>query len=53
MSKKKDSKSKNWWISYQDRIEYYESQQVAIVAANLIISSYESSKYLRKYYEHF
>jgi hypothetical protein len=48
MSKKKDSKSKNWWISYQDRIEYYESQQVAIVAANLIISSYESGIWCEK-----
>ena len=42
MSKKKDSKSKNWRVSYQDSKEYYESQQAALVAADLIISSCES-----------
>ena len=42
MSKKKESKSNNWRISYQDRKEYYESQEAAIVAVDLIISSCES-----------
>jgi hypothetical protein len=42
MSKKKDSKIKNWRINYQDRIEYYESQAAAMVAVDLIISSCET-----------
>jgi hypothetical protein len=50
MSKKKESKSNNWRISYQDRIEYYESQEAAIVAANLIISSCESGIWCGKSY---
>ncbi len=42
MSKKKESKSNNWRLNYQDRISYYESQAAAIVAVNLILSSCES-----------
>ena len=42
MSNKKESKSNNWRINYQDRKEYYESQEAAIIAVNLIISSCES-----------
>ena len=42
MSKKKESKSNNWRVSYQDRKEYYESQQAALVVVDLIISSCES-----------
>jgi hypothetical protein len=50
MSKKKDSKIKNWRINYQDQIEYYESQAAAIVAADLIISSCESGVWCGKSY---
>ena len=42
MSKKKESKSNNWRISYQDRKEYYESQAAAIIEVDLIISSCEN-----------
>lgn len=42
MSKKKESKSNNWRIKYQDRHEYYESQQAALVAVDSIVSSCES-----------
>jgi hypothetical protein len=42
MSKEKDSKSTNWRVNYRDRKEYYESQQAALAAVDLIISSYES-----------
>jgi hypothetical protein len=42
MSEEKDSKSTNWRINYQDRKEYYESQQAAIDAVDIIISSCES-----------
>lgn len=42
MSKKKESKSNNWRISYRDRKECYESQQAALVAVETIISSCES-----------
>jgi hypothetical protein len=42
MSEKQESKSNNWRISYGDRTECYESQQAAIVAVDLIISSCDS-----------
>jgi hypothetical protein len=42
MSERTDSNIKNWRINYRDRTECYESQQAAIVAADLIISSCES-----------
>lgn len=42
MSKKKKSKSNNWRVSYRGRQEDYESQQAALVAVDLIISSCES-----------
>ena len=42
MSEKQEPKSNNWRISYGDRKEYYESQQAALVAVDLIISSHES-----------
>ncbi|WP_373539772.1 hypothetical protein [Chamaesiphon sp.] len=42
MSERTDSKIKNWRINYRDRTECYDSQQAAIVAADLIISSCES-----------
>jgi hypothetical protein len=42
MSKKKECESTNWRINYRDRKEYYESQQAALDAVDLIISSYES-----------
>lgn len=41
MSDRTDSKIKTWRIKYRDRIECYESQQAAIVAVDLIISSCE------------
>jgi hypothetical protein len=31
-----------WYVHHQDRMEYYESQQAAILAVNLIIPSYEN-----------
>jgi hypothetical protein len=37
-----DSNIKNWRINYRDRTECYESQQAAIVAVDLIISSCDS-----------
>lgn len=42
MSKKKDSKIKNWRVNYRDKIECYESLTAALVATDLIISSCES-----------
>jgi hypothetical protein len=42
MSNDTDSKIKNWRINYRDRKEYYESQQAALDAVDLIISSCES-----------
>jgi hypothetical protein len=42
MSDQTDSKLKNWRINYRDRTECYDSQQAAIVAADLIISGCES-----------
>ena len=50
MSNEKDSKIKSWRINYQDRIEYYESQAAAMVAADLIISSCESGTWGEKSY---
>ena len=50
MSKKKESKSNNWRISYQDCNEYYDSQEAATVAVDLIISSYESGIWEGNYY---
>jgi hypothetical protein len=37
----KESKSNSWRISYQNQIDYYESQQAALVAIDLIMSRYE------------
>ncbi|PSB44621.1 hypothetical protein [Chamaesiphon polymorphus] len=42
MSNDPESKIKNWRINYRDRKEYYESQQAALDAVDLIISSCES-----------
>jgi hypothetical protein len=42
MGKKSKSKPANWYVSYQDKRDYYESQQAVIVAVDLIISSCES-----------
>jgi hypothetical protein len=42
MGKKTKSKPANWYVSYQDNREYYESQQAVLVAVDLIISSCES-----------
>jgi hypothetical protein len=42
MSNDTESKIKNWRINYRDRKEYYESQQAALDAVDLIISSCES-----------
>jgi hypothetical protein len=36
-----ESKSNSWWVSYQNQIDYYESQQVALVAIDLIMSRCE------------
>jgi hypothetical protein len=42
MSDPKELKYKNWHIDYEKQIKYYESQQAALIALDLIISSYES-----------
>jgi hypothetical protein len=42
VNKKIAPKWDKWYIYHQDRIEYYESQQAAIVAVNLIIISYKN-----------
>jgi hypothetical protein len=42
MSDSKESKCKSWHIDYEKQIKYYESQQAALIALDLIISSYES-----------
>jgi hypothetical protein len=36
------TKWNKWYVHHQDRMEYYESQQAAIGAVNLIIPSYEN-----------
>ncbi len=36
-----ESKSNSWRISYQNQIDYYESQQAALVAVDLIMSRCE------------
>jgi hypothetical protein len=41
MGKKIGSKSTSWYTYHQSHTEYYESQQAALVAVNLIISGYE------------
>jgi hypothetical protein len=41
MSEKIVSKSKSWYTYYQDRLEYYDSQQAALDAVDSIVASYE------------
>jgi hypothetical protein len=42
MSETKESTCKSWHIDYKKQIKYYGSQQAALIALDLIISSYES-----------
>ena len=39
-----------WYISHQDRIEYYDSQQTALIAVDSILASYESGIWSDKSY---
>ncbi|MCY7337776.1 MAG: hypothetical protein LH613_16445 [Chamaesiphon sp.] len=39
-----------WYISHQDRIEYYDSQQAALIAVDSILASYESGIWSDKSY---
>ncbi len=41
MSEKIVSKSKSWYTYYQDRLEYYDSQQAALDTVDSIVASYE------------
>jgi hypothetical protein len=41
MSEKIVSKSKSWYTYYQDRLEYYDSQQAALDVVDSIVASYE------------
>jgi hypothetical protein len=50
MGKGTDSKSTNWYVYHQDRIKYYESQQAALVAIDLIIPNCEDGIWDRNEY---
>jgi hypothetical protein len=39
-----------WYISHQDRIEHYDSQQAALLAIDSILASYESGIWSDKSY---
>jgi hypothetical protein len=41
MSEKTASTSKSWHTYYQDRLEYYDSQEAALAAVDSIVASYE------------